>query len=42
MNADQIVMLEKGKIVEIGNHKELVALKGSYFKLVKNQLQLGN
>ena len=42
MNADQIVVLEKGKIVEIGNHKELVALKGSYFKLVKNQLQLGS
>lgn len=42
MNADQIVVLEKGKIVEIGNHKELVNLKGSYFKLVKNQLQLGN
>jgi len=42
MNADQIVVLEKGKIVEIGNHNELVALKGSYFKLVKNQLQLGN
>lgn len=42
MNADQIVVLEKGKIVEIGNHKELVALKGSYFNLVKNQLQLGN
>ena len=42
MNADQIVVLEKGKIVEIGNHKELVELKGSYFKLVKNQLQLGN
>ena len=41
MNADQIVVLEKGKIVEIGNHKELVNLKGSYFKLVKNQLQLG-
>ncbi len=42
MNADQIVVLEKGKIVEIGNHKELVELKGSYFKLVKNQLQLGS
>jgi ATP-binding cassette subfamily B protein len=42
MNADQIVVLEKGKIVEIGTHKELVDLKGSYFKLVKNQLQLGN
>lgn len=42
MNADQIVVLEKGKIVEIGNHDELVKLKGSYFKLVKNQLQLGS
>lgn len=42
MNADQIVLLEKGKIIEIGTHEELVALKGSYFKLVKNQLQLGN
>jgi ATP-binding cassette subfamily B protein len=42
MNADQIVVLEKGKIVEIGNHKELVKLKGSYYELVRNQLQLGN
>lgn len=42
MNADQIVVLEKGKIIEVGNHQELVAKKGSYFKLVKNQLQLGN
>lgn len=42
MNADQIVVLEKGKIVEVGSHQELVKLKGSYFKLVKNQLQLGN
>lgn len=41
MNADQIVVLEKGKIIEIGTHQELVGLKGSYFKLVKNQLQLG-
>ncbi|WP_396193071.1 peptidase domain-containing ABC transporter [Flavobacterium sp.] len=42
MNADQIVVLEKGKIVEIGNHNELVDLKGSYYELVKNQLQLGS
>lgn len=42
MNADQIVVLEKGKIVEIGNHQELVNLKGSYYELVRNQLQLGN
>jgi len=41
MNADQIVVLEKGKIVEIGNHNELVRLKGSYYELVRNQLQLG-
>jgi ATP-binding cassette subfamily B protein len=41
MNADQIVVLEKGKIVEIGNHQELVKRKGSYYELVRNQLQLG-
>jgi ATP-binding cassette subfamily B protein len=42
MNADQIVVLEKGKIIEIGNHQELVKQKGSYYELVRNQLQLGN
>jgi len=41
-NADQIVVLDQGKIVELGNHKELVALKGKYYELVKNQLELGN
>ena len=41
-NADQIVVLENGEIVEIGKHKELVELKGKYFELVKNQLELGN
>lgn len=41
-NADQIVVLDKGKIVEVGNHKELIKLKGNYFNLVKNQLELGN
>jgi ATP-binding cassette, subfamily B, bacterial len=40
MNADQIVVLEKGKIIEIGTHTQLVAQKGSYFELVRNQLQL--
>jgi ATP-binding cassette subfamily B protein len=42
MHADQIVVLEKGKIVEIGNHEQLVSLKGSYYELVRNQLQLGD
>lgn len=41
-NAHQIVVLDKGKIVEIGNHKELTKLKGAYYNLVKNQLELGN
>ena len=40
-NADQIVVLDKGKIIEKGNHKELINLKGSYYHLVKNQLNLG-
>ena len=31
-----------GKIVEVGSHKELTALRGAYYKLVKNQLELGN
>lgn len=41
-NADQIVVLEKGKIVEKGTHKELSKKKGAYYELVKNQLELGN
>ena len=40
-NADQIVVLDKGRIVEKGNHIELIGLKGSYYHLVKNQLDLG-
>src|SRR5690606_16811225 len=40
-NAHQIVVLDDGKIVEKGNHKELVAKKGNYYNLVKNQLELG-
>lgn len=42
MNADQIVVLDKGKIIEIGSHLSLVEQKGNYFELVRNQLQLGN
>ncbi len=41
-NADQIVVLDKGKVVEIGNHKALAVKRGAYYNLVKNQLELGN
>jgi ABC-type thiamine transport system ATPase subunit len=41
-NADQIVVLEKGAIVEIGTHDELSKSKGRYYELVKNQLELGS
>ena len=40
--ADNIIVLDKGKIVEHGTHKELTAKKGAYYTLVKNQLELGN
>ena len=40
-NADQIVVLEKGKIAEKGTHRELTKIKGAYYNLVKNQLELG-
>lgn len=41
-NADQIIVLDKGRIVEEGKHNELIAKKGHYFNLVKNQLELGS
>jgi ATP-binding cassette subfamily B protein len=41
-NADNIIVLEKGKIIERGTHSGLIKTKGEYFKLVKNQLELGN
>ncbi|CAM3964449.1 MULTISPECIES: peptidase domain-containing ABC transporter [Flavobacterium] len=41
-HADQIVVLKKGKISEVGSHAQLVDRKGDYFSLVKNQLELGS
>jgi ATP-binding cassette subfamily B protein len=41
VGADQIVVLDRGKIVEIGNHDELTRNRGIYYGLVKNQLELG-
>ncbi|MEN2436590.1 peptidase domain-containing ABC transporter [Weeksellaceae bacterium A-14] len=41
-NADQIIVLKHGQIVEQGNHRELVERKADYYNLVKNQLELGN
>lgn len=41
-NADQIVVIDQGKVVEIGNHESLTAKRGAYYNLVKNQLELGN
>ena len=39
-DADKIVVLDGGKVVEEGTHEELTILKGKYFELVKNQLEL--
>lgn len=41
-NADQIVVLDKGQVMETGTHESLIACKGAYFNLVKNQLELGS
>jgi ATP-binding cassette subfamily B protein len=40
-NADNIIVLDKGKIIEQGTHYELTSLRGEYYGLVKNQLELG-
>lgn len=41
-SADQIIVLDKGRIVETGNHNSLIEKRGFYYHLVKNQLELGN
>lgn len=41
-NADQIIVLKNGQIVESGKHNELISRQQDYYTLVKNQLDLGN
>lgn len=41
-NADKIVVIDKGRVVESGNHNTLIEKRGAYYNLVKNQLELGN
>ena len=40
-NADNIIVLEKGKVIEEGTHTELTEKRGAYYTPVKNQLELG-
>jgi len=40
--ADNIIVLDHGHMVEQGTHEQLTALRGAYYTLVKNQLELGN
>jgi len=41
-DADKIVVLDSGRIIETGTHESLIGKRGAYFNLVKNQLELGN
>lgn len=41
-NADQIVVIDKGCLMEIGTHEALIERKGAYYNLVRNQLELGS
>lgn len=40
-NADQIIVLDNGQIIEKGSHNELIKIRGKYFELIHNQLELG-
>ncbi|MBD5357471.1 MAG: hypothetical protein HDR88_10775, partial [Bacteroides sp.] len=41
-DADRIVVLDKGRVVETGDHDTLIESRGAYYNLIKNQLELGN
>ena len=41
-HAHQIVVMNKGRVVEVGNHESLIKLKGYYYNLVRQQLELEN
>ena len=41
-NADNIIVLDKGHIIEQGTHQQLTNKRGAYYTLIKNQLELGN
>lgn len=41
-NADNIIVLDKGHIIEQGTHQQLTERRGAYYKLIKNQLEIGN
>ncbi len=41
-HADQIIVLEKGRVIESGTHQELISAAGNYFNLVKNQLEISH